>query len=92
VSQDTNDEKDDDVCRLVRTGFLEGMAAKGLTDFAYFKYLHLVPTLAEDGAFPLPTSTKASLPVPPLFLLFVWTEQWHISSNSSGSNLCCVVT
>jgi hypothetical protein len=30
--------------------------------------------------------------VPPLFLLFVWTEQWHISSNSSGSILCCVVT
>jgi hypothetical protein len=40
------------------------MAAKGLTDPAYFKYINTLPTLTEDGAFPLPTSTKASLPVP----------------------------
>ncbi len=51
--------------RLVRTGFLEEMAAKGLTDLSYFKYIGIRPTNDEDGHFPLKTSTKVLLPPTP---------------------------
>ena len=50
--------------RLVRTGFLEGMAAKGLTDPAYFKYISALSTLNEDGSFPYPTCTKVPPRIP----------------------------
>jgi hypothetical protein len=44
--------------RLVRTGFLEDMAKKGLTDLRYFKYIGTRATKDEDGPFSLQTSTK----------------------------------
>ena len=44
--------------RLVRTGFLEDMAKKGLTDLSYFKHIGTRATKDEDGPFSLQTSTK----------------------------------